>query len=164
MWDDEKRKKDDAINAMLLGVVFASLIALIFKLVKGAIRYPVAAGVIILGLYGFYKYNAWQVANAAENVVITVRSGPTGCPENNVRLVIANNSADQSIQSIRISLNAFLANRSNRVVFASHSTDRIIPVGQQANECVEVTRLDGFSSTEQAQMRWETEVVSIQMQ
>jgi hypothetical protein len=57
MWDDDekRRKDDDAINAFLVGAVFAGIFALIFSLFKNAIRYPVAAGVIILGLYGFVR-------------------------------------------------------------------------------------------------------------
>jgi hypothetical protein len=165
MWDDDekRRKDDDAINAFLVGAVFAGFFALIFSLFKNALRYPVATGVIILGLYGFSQYTAWQVSSASKNVVITASSSSTGCPSNNIKLTIANNKVDQDVLSIRVGLNGFKPQHSERAIYASYSSDRIVPAGQNAMLCVNVDRLDELSAAEQAALRWDTEVLAIEL-
>jgi hypothetical protein len=163
MWDDDekRRKDDDAINGLLVGAVFAGVFALVYSLIKNALRYPVAAGMIILGLYGFSQYTAWQTAAAAESVIITASSGSTGCPANNIRLVIANGKADQDILSIRVGLNGFKPKHSERAIYASHSSDRIVPKGQNVSVCVDEVDLGQFTAVEQAGLRWEVEVLAI---
>lgn len=145
--------------AIVIGLVVALVLLLAFNLLGAGLRNPRWLFVGAVAIFALYKYGANQIANDSAEVLIVAQYSDQ-CEERHVRVTI-HNGGDAAIHRFGFEVTGFQPNHSSSVARRSHSSDRIINVGETWSQCWRVHALDNVNPQLLPTLRWEAGITSI---
>lgn len=146
---------------IVAGLVAGLVLLLAFNLLGAGFRNPRWLFIGAVLIFALYKYGANQIANDSAEVLIVAQYSDQ-CADRHVRVTI-HNSGDTAIHRFGFEVTGFQPNHSSSVARRSHSSDRIIGVGETWSHCWRVHALDNVSSQMLPKLRWDAEITSIRL-
>ena len=145
--------------AIVAGLIVGLILLLAFNLLGAGFRNPrwLLVGAVLI--FALYKYGANQIANDSAEVRIVAQYSDQ-CEDRHVRVTI-HNGGDTAIIRFGFEVTGFQPNHSSSIARRSHSSDRIIGVGETWSQCWRVHALDNVNPQLLPTLRWEAQITSI---